>query len=609
MQDIALRINLQTAEALTKLNGFLAQAKAEFAGLLGVSLTIEGIKELTSKWLEYSVAVFHAGQKAGIATEEFSGLAFAASMQDINIEALQTGLKKFSQYLVKSGDDTHDMTKALLEQSRIFQAMPDGAGKAALAVERFGKAGTALIPLLDQGPEKMQELIEKGINLAGVTKDDAEESEHFSQSLKALKLSAEAFTGALLTLLPQVTALTEKMTIFFGMLKIGAQYFNGDWIKRFFLADIESAVKAAGKLIEDLKPPPLIQDKGDYEHLSSEYELKLKMVELSLKAEETDTKSYTTEEARQARINQLLDAKVKALQDIQHLNDAALDIGVITKDQHESKNFDSNKNILETLDKKQTPSVWGQMHEEMNAYNKAQGTVSRQIANNFVSVVGGAIKTVSQNFTDLIMGTKNWAQALLAIGMNILTSVVSAIVEMGVKWVTTHVIMGGALAAFHALANALGWSTTTSQIAQETAKAPSLQANAVASSASSWGASAIIGVIALVAAVGIGIAAMAGAFRERGGPVTAGQPYIVGEKRPELFVPNQSGYIVPQVPSASSYMAQSSPSPSVHNNMAIAVHNWNDEAAMTKHIRDNPEVNHIILDKVKRNSHVIGARV
>ncbi|MBP0439582.1 tape measure protein [Tianweitania sediminis] len=38
--------------------------------------------------------------------------------------------------------------------------------------------------------------------------------------------------------------------------------------------------------------------------------------------------------------------------------------------------------------------------------------------------------------------------------------------------------------------------------------------------------------------------------REFGGPVRAGQPYIVGEKRPELFVPNQSGHIVPRIPAA-----------------------------------------------------------
>lgn len=34
-------------------------------------------------------------------------------------------------------------------------------------------------------------------------------------------------------------------------------------------------------------------------------------------------------------------------------------------------------------------------------------------------------------------------------------------------------------------------------------------------------------------------------FRAEGGPVSAGQPYIVGEKRPELFVPRTSGTILP----------------------------------------------------------------
>lgn len=38
-------------------------------------------------------------------------------------------------------------------------------------------------------------------------------------------------------------------------------------------------------------------------------------------------------------------------------------------------------------------------------------------------------------------------------------------------------------------------------------------------------------------------------MRAGGGPVAAGQPYIVGEKRAELFVPNTSGTILPSVPS------------------------------------------------------------
>lgn len=39
-------------------------------------------------------------------------------------------------------------------------------------------------------------------------------------------------------------------------------------------------------------------------------------------------------------------------------------------------------------------------------------------------------------------------------------------------------------------------------------------------------------------------------FRANGGPVSAGRAYIVGEKRPEVFVPNRSGTILPRVPSA-----------------------------------------------------------
>ena len=35
--------------------------------------------------------------------------------------------------------------------------------------------------------------------------------------------------------------------------------------------------------------------------------------------------------------------------------------------------------------------------------------------------------------------------------------------------------------------------------------------------------------------------------KQHGGPVLAGRPYIVGERRPELFVPSQSGTIVPRV--------------------------------------------------------------
>lgn len=47
--------------------------------------------------------------------------------------------------------------------------------------------------------------------------------------------------------------------------------------------------------------------------------------------------------------------------------------------------------------------------------------------------------------------------------------------------------------------------------------------------------------------------------RAHGGPVTAGQPYIVGEHRPELFVPDQNGMILPRVPTAGAGAGASGP--------------------------------------------------
>lgn len=53
----------------------------------------------------------------------------------------------------------------------------------------------------------------------------------------------------------------------------------------------------------------------------------------------------------------------------------------------------------------------------------------------------------------------------------------------------------------------------------------------------------------VIAAAGGGRALLDVDYREVGGPVKAGQPYVVGEKRPELFVPKTDGTILPSVPS------------------------------------------------------------
>jgi len=42
-------------------------------------------------------------------------------------------------------------------------------------------------------------------------------------------------------------------------------------------------------------------------------------------------------------------------------------------------------------------------------------------------------------------------------------------------------------------------------------------------------------------------------YRAAGGPILPGQPYVVGERGPELIVPNTAGTVIPKVPTAPSY--------------------------------------------------------
>ena len=61
-----------------------------------------------------------------------------------------------------------------------------------------------------------------------------------------------------------------------------------------------------------------------------------------------------------------------------------------------------------------------------------------------------------------------------------------------------------------------------------------------------------LGLNALAPGLGSAIG-FAPAARAAGGPVSAGQPYVVGERQPELFVPSSSGTIVPQVGGGGQY--------------------------------------------------------
>ncbi len=89
-------------------------------------------------------------------------------------------------------------------------------------------------------------------------------------------------------------------------------------------------------------------------------------------------------------------------------------------------------------------------------------------------------------------------------------------------------------------------------------------------------------------------------FREKGGDVKAGQPYIVGEKRPELFIPDRNGTILPDL-SALNGGGNSGNSSTVYNTPVTITVQANDAASFASRIDELTDRIHNNLEKkIKR---------
>lgn len=87
-----------------------------------------------------------------------------------------------------------------------------------------------------------------------------------------------------------------------------------------------------------------------------------------------------------------------------------------------------------------------------------------------------------------------------------------------------------------------------------------------------------------------------GGFRAEGGPVTAGRAYVVGEKRPEVFVPQTPGTILPSIPTGGSVQA------STTNNFNVSVSGGGGTPDQNQDLADR------IVKQLREEAHAIVGR-
>lgn len=174
-----------------------------------------------------------------------------------------------------------------------------------------------------------------------------------------------------------------------------------------------------------------------------------------------------------------------------------------------------------------------------------QSTVNEAAAASFDAFAGNA----SNAFTGILTGSMSAQDAMRSLGSTVVNSLINTFVQMGVEWVKSAIMgktaqVGAIAATTSAQVAATATTTATSVTAAGTTMAAWLPAALVAS-IGSFGAAAVVGGGALLAAFGL-MSALSGK-RKNGGPVTGSGMYQVGENGlPEIFqASNGNQYMIP----------------------------------------------------------------
>jgi hypothetical protein len=148
-----------------------AAAVAAAAVAIGIAMqrTIDDMDKLSK-----------SSAKLGIPVEQLSALAYAADLSDVSFESLSKGVAKLSKNMVEAaakptseaanafkalGVSVKDSDGKLKSSQEVmgevadkFAGLKDGAGKTAVSIALFGRAGADLIPMLNDGKDGLKSM-------------------------------------------------------------------------------------------------------------------------------------------------------------------------------------------------------------------------------------------------------------------------------------------------------------------------------------------------------------------------------------------------------------------------------------------------------------------
>lgn len=224
MADTESRIRITAVNATQRAFGEIQRSMRDVEGSasslrnamlgLGTGLSLAGLVSFAKSGIDAADNLNKLAQKVGVSVESLSAFQYAAKLSDVSAEQLATGLTRLARAASDAQAGTGESAEAfralgiavtnssgqlkgtedlLLDVAEQFAGIEDGAGKTALAMRLFGRAGADLIPLLNQGRSGFAELRAEAERLGVViSSNTAKAAEEFNDNLTRLSSGAEA---------------------------------------------------------------------------------------------------------------------------------------------------------------------------------------------------------------------------------------------------------------------------------------------------------------------------------------------------------------------------------------------------------------------------------
>jgi hypothetical protein len=161
------------------------------AGVAGaIPLLIAQVKAFADE----GVKIGKMQQSTGMAAKDLSALSQIAKENEVDLNALSMSLSRFSRVMADTKGPTANVKAELMMLADQFKNMEDGPAKAELAFQKFGRAGEAMIPILNLGGEGIRKYTAE-LDKAGALMDGkmVEAANRFDDAMDRLSRGGEAF--------------------------------------------------------------------------------------------------------------------------------------------------------------------------------------------------------------------------------------------------------------------------------------------------------------------------------------------------------------------------------------------------------------------------------